>query len=333
MTGTPGGVGVPTTRKVTHRAMYTPEGIRLEVPDNFTREQALDAMEDFFRDTNAVEYSPLSGSEIVGAINQGIEAIQGKEFVFPEDEDPAMLKAFVLDAVAGHILTSENVDPTVISMVFMPIALGALEVPQAVMDEIADKLPPCPPTTEFTEPEPTPEPLPASTPIAPEAPATMKCDPQEVERLARGEFFGTLMPGETLEAYRASIRDKNAALKTAHKAALSDYEKSKQDYDREVQAVTERNAARHREWEDRKKRAEQGDLAAVAKYDVACVAARIRYWKDMGCIWQHCDKAHSGRGVNGYPIFWSFNLMSAKTWERALAAIRRECDRQKEIEV
>lgn len=53
---------------------------------------------------------------------------------------------------------------------------------------------------------------------------------------------------------------------------------------------------------------------------------------NIGILWQWIARALP-RGVNGFPIFTSAQLMSKADWERASKAIGKEQERRKSIEV
>ena len=54
--------------------------------------------------------------------------------------------------------------------------------------------------------------------------------------------------------------------------------------------------------------------------------------KQIGCIWEY-NSAAGPRSINGYPIFFSLRLMHVDDGARCLAAIQREEERRKNIEV
>ncbi len=52
----------------------------------------------------------------------------------------------------------------------------------------------------------------------------------------------------------------------------------------------------------------------------------------IGCLYEYYDKA-GPRSINGFPMFFSFHLLHVDDWERAKAAIEKEEERRKGIEV
>lgn len=55
--------------------------------------------------------------------------------------------------------------------------------------------------------------------------------------------------------------------------------------------------------------------------------------KDIAIVYAYMHEAVGSRSINGYPIFGSMRVMHRDDWARACAAIKRESDRQHEIEV
>lgn len=52
----------------------------------------------------------------------------------------------------------------------------------------------------------------------------------------------------------------------------------------------------------------------------------------VGCLWEYLDKA-GPRAINGRPMFFSFQMLHIDDWERAKAAITKEQERRKNIEL
>lgn len=309
-------------------------GICLEVPEQATRDQALDAMGDYLNAIGVGEECPLPMSEFVALVNQGMDAVRGKERVFEEsDYTQEDLRKFVIGYCDGLVWTTENIPPNMVTVVFMPIMFGALDLPKELIDEITPRLPPDPGTREsFAEPEPADEPLP-TIPPKPKEFTTIHPDSERVDCLERGEFFGTLVPGESLATYLADIDAQNVAGEAKYQRDLTQWETDNATTLRVREEVTQANARRHTEWEARKKLAEDTRAfdIADARYSMAMAGARQQYWKDLGCIWEIAEgkNASSGRSINGMPMFFSCHFMSKDVLARASAAIDREMDHRK----
>lgn len=161
--------------KVYERPLYrvmvnNTKGAVLSVDVGVTREQALDALEQYRRDMRLSEQTLLSGSELAAAEDIGIAAMEGHEMVLnPSSDDD--LRQFVSSYCEGKVFTSENVPVDLVPMVFMPLALGGLALPEEVRVQVALKMPPDPgPEEGEPEPEPEVDPLPdlPERPISPE---------------------------------------------------------------------------------------------------------------------------------------------------------------------
>lgn len=55
--------------------------------------------------------------------------------------------------------------------------------------------------------------------------------------------------------------------------------------------------------------------------------------KDIAIVWAYMSETVGGRSINGYPFFGTMRIMHKDDWARAHLAIKREIDRQREIEV
>ena len=52
----------------------------------------------------------------------------------------------------------------------------------------------------------------------------------------------------------------------------------------------------------------------------------------LGVIYEYYSKA-GPRGINGYPIFYSFCILNKSDWARAAAAIQKELERRETMEI
>lgn len=311
------------------------KGICMEVPAQATRNQALDAMGNYLDALGVGEKCVLPMSEYVDLLNQGMDAVRGKELIFDKgEEDQEALRKFVIGYCDGLVWTSENVPPHMLSMVFMPIMFGALDLPKELIEAITPLFPPDPGTKEsFAEPEPAEDPLP-NLPVAPREFHAIPPDMDKLDRLERGEFFNTLLPGESVASYLMELDDKNAAGAAKYQTDLAEWQSDNATILALRQKVAQANANRHTEWEARKKLAEDTHAfdIADARYSIAMAGARQQYWTNLGCIWEIMEgKNTMPRGVNGMPMFSSCRLMSKAVYARACAAINREMEHRKEM--
>jgi hypothetical protein len=311
------------------------KGISMEVPVHASRNQALDAMGDYLNAIGVGEECPVPMSEYVALLNQGMDAVRGKEHVFNEnDYDQAYLRKFVIGYCDGKVWTSENVPPDMITAVFMPVMFGALDLPKEILAEITPLLPPDPGTKEsFAESEPTDDELPV-LPAKPKGHKLIEPDSDKVDKLERGEFFGTLVPGESLESYLASIAAKNADAEAKYNADMAQWETDNATLVERRDAIIKANADRKADWQARKKLAEDTrafDLAD-ARHSIARSGARQQYWKDLGCIWEIMEGGNAApRSINGMPMFFSCRFMPKTVMARASVAIEREMAHRKEM--
>jgi len=312
------------------------KGIQFEVPAHFDRNQALDAMGDYLDVIGVGNNSLLTMSEYVDVMNHGINAVRGKEFVFPQDDDVETLRKFVLNYCDGKVWTSENVRPDMIQMVFIPVMLGALDLPEDLKGAVASSLPPNPGSVEdFVGLEPKDDELPSLLP-EPLKPISTQPDTERMDELERKAFFGTLAVGESLEGYMDEIESKNRTGLVLYDMQMAAWEADNATIMAQREAIIQANAKRKDAWLDRKKMNDDTRAfdKAKARYSVAMEGVFQQYWKDLGCIWEALDGRNTTTmSVNGMPMFLSCRLMSKTMLARANAAIKREMEHRKSIVV
>jgi len=238
----------------------------------------------------------------------------------PKDE----LKRVVLGIADGHIITSEQVPQNMVSMVFMPLSLGALSAPDGILPAR-----PVEPTLEVEPDEPRPPSLPVPpVKVPPPTPPPYPHAAMEDVRWARVPEQDVLGP------YHAAV--------AAHEAAMDDWRRTVDEpYERDLEAYREQCTAM-----------EAAHASAIAEYEAAVAAVRIRNdaavaahrdaltawasaamdayreWSfDLGVVYEHYDKA-GPRGINGYPMFTSLRMLHREDWEVVRAAAIREQKRR-----
>jgi len=252
------------------------------------------------------------------------------------------LKQFVRDYCDGRIFCDHQIrDHSLLGMIFMPVALGALSLTEPKDGEEPD--PAYLAQQALTKPlgnepkvYPPPEaPKKPSYPPEPPKPEDWRePDPEQV-RIIEDDIKWEVSPQERMDNYLDEIRLHNvgvdyhrqqilvewevakAAIDQAHEQALADHQKvlaAKQRADRGIRP-------RHKAWSLRK--AQQNAL----------LSGFTQGWlSDLGTIYEDIGKA-GPRSVNGYPIFWSFCILNKSDWERARKAIASELKRREDMEV
>ena len=245
----------------------------------------------------------------------------------------AELKQLVLDMLENRIFTSAQCGPhDNIGMVFMPLALGALSVPDAALPE-RPRVPPAPEMPK--EPVMPSEPAPRKEPRSPEE---IKEDPKEIARLDHEVRWNRLKP-EAIELYRHNIKLQNEGQMAAHQRKL---EGLKEGYDRELTEWKERCAKIRADYEsevtsldDRVKAWETENAEILAEADAweKLYEDWVKEYRgDIGIFYEYYDKAMP-RSCNGLPCFMSFAILSWGDWERVWKAYEKETKRREEIEV
>jgi len=238
----------------------------------------------------------------------------------PKDE----LKKVVLGIADGSIITSDQVPQGLVSMVFMPLAFGALSPPDGVV--------PARPVEPTPEPEPvapTMPPLPAP-PVAVAAPVP----PPYPDGAMEDVRWGRVPEEDVLGPYRAAVAAHEVAMAEWRRTAGDQYERDLVAYHIQcatIQADHEASVAKHavalaavRDRNDASKAAYQAELA---KWEPAARAVYRDWSYDLGVVYESYDKA-GPRGINGYPMFTSLCMLHREDWDVVCAAVIREQKRR-----
>jgi len=275
---------------------------------------------------------------------QGITC--GNQHKFPVPSmSPEDLKQFVLDYCNGHILCDHQIqDTSLVGMVFLPLLMGALDIPdpkegekpdpawvaqKALLDSVSDPGPE--PIISLLPPDPEKPEYPPQPPVREDF---QEPDPKQVHIIEDDIRYG-VAPQERLDNYLEVIRLHNVEVEYHRKQVLVEWEAEKAAIDKahEAALVEHRKACRkqeiankgvkrrHREWSLKRDRQE-----ALRK---GFTQGRM---SNLGTIFEHLDKA-APRGINGYPMFLSFRLVNKSDWDRARKAIGRELEHRRNMEL
>lgn len=232
------------------------------------------------------------------------------------------LRQFVYDLVDGRVLTSEQVEPSLMGMVFMPIAMGALSPPDVLQDKPELILPPQPtPPAPFVGRVPPPRPEAPPLEVVPEKVrldyewgSIDKSDYEvEAERVRQRNVRTVIAWKKTvLASWQKEVRD----TKKRHREEQQAYEKACEDYYTLKAAWAQecdRLRAEHEplltEWTGMKKR-----VTAL-------------WGRDLGVVYEDMSAA-GPRAINGYPMFMSLRLMHREDWKLAFDAYKKEVARR-----
>lgn len=243
------------------------------------------------------------------------------------------LKGLVLDLLGNRIFTSAQVpDHENLGMIFMPLALGALSVPDAALAP----RPNVPPEPELPS-EPDLPPMPVAEKY-PDPPELLVEDAMEIERLDHEIRWGRMKEGE-VEKYKAEIEAENQRRTDSYEAAKK--------------VLDDEHAKAEAEWQEKCDVIQEAYEDAVKGFDAtvetwkeenAEVLAEMEEWEklykawvmefggNIGIFYEYYDKA-GPRSCNGYPMFMSFRILNRPDWERVWKAYEREAKRREEIEV
>jgi hypothetical protein len=301
----------------------------------------------------------LSEAKRIGRIEDDdlpfdIEALPVREFARTSDDD---LRKFVLGVADCQVFTSAHLnsyDNTIMGMVFMPIAMGAM----AVSDEFRALLPdepekpgdkpkapaltlPKEPTDEWVkEPsypaEPTDKPEPKDVPqdiINSIEWGEIEPDEATAYREGEGVYMERLAKWESTIWNPWKVRCDDLAAK--HEADRDKADAEHDAWEAEVSRLEAEHSEAHASIEDDIQAWKQSDndyRTTKARYDRISQRAFAHHFQNLGVIWEWMAKA-GPRSINGYPIFFSCRLMHRDDWTRAEKAILREQTRRESIEL
>ena len=232
------------------------------------------------------------------------------------------LRQFVYDLVDGRVLTSEQVEPSLVSMVFMPLAMGALSPPEVLESKPERILPSQPsPPAPFIDGVPPERPASPELAVVPEKVrsdyewgAIDKADYNEVAEQVRKQNIRTVIEWKkaVLAPWQKEVRltkKRNREGRQAYEKACEDYYTVKAAWAQECDRLQAEHDARFVEWEGVRKR-------------VMALWAR-----DLGVVYEHMSAA-GPRAINGYPMFMSLRLMHREDWKLAFDAYKKEVARR-----
>ena len=232
------------------------------------------------------------------------------------------LRQFVYDLVDGRVITSEQVEPSLVGTVFMPIAMGALSPPAVLEDKPELTLPPQP-----APPAPFVEAMPPEQPAPPE--------PITVSEKVRLDYEWEAIDKADYDEAVARVEAANAALLSAwEKEALGPWQKEaraikkrnregKQAYDKACEDYYARKAA----WAQECDRLRAMHDAVLTEWETLRKRVLGLWARDLGVVYEHMSEA-GPRAINGYPMFMSLRLMHREDWKLAFDAYKKEVARR-----
>jgi len=310
------------------------KGIGIEVPEGTTRDEAFDTMFSYLKTIGVKDIldSPLSGHSYADARNQGRGAIGDETNLIPRMDDDA-LREFITGICDGQIFTSSQVEPDMVPMVFMPLALGALQLPKDVLLRVTTKLP-AHPGEKPDEPEVPEKGKGPSAPEEPKKPDPLVEDPEVIADIESRIGWQQATSAE-LDEYKNGIAAHNEELELAHEAAMTSWKADLETWKATCAAIDKTHATALNTYDEKVKRAAEALHrweAAYAMHNVAFGAAMEVYHGDIGILWEYTRQA-GPRSINGCPCFFSFRVMHREDWAKAHKAALAEMERRKNIPI
>lgn len=236
------------------------------------------------------------------------------------------LREFVYDLVDGRVLTSEQVAPKDMGMVFMPILFGALSPPEVVGGKPDLALSPQPsPPAPFVERAVPARPKPPELAVVPEK--------------VRLDYEWSAIDKEDYDEAVARVEAANAALLSAwEKDTLDPWEKvertnvylnseDKKAYDKACEDYYALKAA----WAQECDRLRAEHEVHLAAWEGVSKRVLSLWARDLGVVYAHMSEA-GARGINGNPMFMSMRLLHLEDWKLAFDAYNKEVARRKSDE-
>lgn len=239
------------------------------------------------------------------------------------------LRADVRGILENQLYPSVSVPPSLVGMVFMPVLLGALAPPDEVRDLVFGGLGPKPK-----------EPLPPEAPKKPKLPEALPfpAEPTLVEVDPEMEFkerWSDISPDE-MAAHRAEVAQKNAETQAKYEAELARVTKHNETLNRRATRVCREHAKKLKQHQAAYKNWETTQLAEYHQKLAAWEALNEKLYtgwvQDIGCLIGDMKNTFP-RSINGYPMFHAYYVVHKDDWKRIAAAVNRELDRAKNLEV
>jgi hypothetical protein len=234
------------------------------------------------------------------------------------------LKEFILHYCDGKILCGFQVDPDTLGMVFMPLMLGGLR----------------PPDEDY--PVAPVEPVHPDEPVRPEQPADI---PRPAATNQHGELLSQIRDLE----FKVSWDDaEQGELESLRVKLDADLEAGRVEYEQEMARWEAAVLAQDTEFQELVDVFDAEELAyeeaigvfdaAMVVYDAevvvhlqACKDLHETFIADVGIIYEYYHKAPTNQGINGFPIFWSLQVMHKDDWEKVKPHITAELKRREEF--
>lgn len=231
--------------------------------------------------------------------------------------------------LAKEVMFSDEVSPDLVGIVFMPLAMGALQPPKEILIEALGSE--YPPETLKGEP-PKPE-HPGYQDKAGDPPPKPKI--AKLPEKIQADIEWGYIPEEEWEGLHAQVREENQKKIRAwedasmHWMDLLDQDRKSRE---EVDALYEKALL---EWKDSLAQHEEAVRereALKAEWEKKYKVLYAEWAGDLGVVMGNMKDTFP-RGINGFPMFHAIQMVHKEDWARIRGAIVREQERAKEIEI
>ena len=232
------------------------------------------------------------------------------------------LRHYVMGIVDCHIVTSAQMEPSQVSLSFMPVMFGALQPSAEIRVEMmGSESPPEPPT-------PPEEPKAPAYPSCREKPSPPSLAASDKDMRLKWEWDD--IEEKEWNAHLRDIEDQNEKLRNKYDTALEKWEA----HEASIAAMRQEYAATVAAWETTVKGWKTQDVQVAAAEWVERHDRIFSLWgRDVGTLAGDVREGVSPRAINGHPLFYACNIIHPKDWERIRGAIDKEDTRRKEAVV
>lgn len=233
------------------------------------------------------------------------------------------MREIVAKRLSRQVMFSDEVTPSSVRLVFLPLSMGALAPPEELRKALMGSTEP----PEMLEGEPL-KPEKPPYPVCPEPPPKPLMDTVDPE--VQRKFDWGDMDADEYEVYASKVKAENDRRIKEWTDASLDWDRSLDARNEEIERINKAYEEALEEWqkaldEHPEKAAEREALRKdwIARHDELF----SEWGADVGVLMGDMDDSFP-RGINGYPMFHAMKVIHKDDWDRIRTAIIREQDRE-----
>lgn len=238
------------------------------------------------------------------------------------------MRELVVGIVSGKVITSAQVPDVSCPHVFLPAAMGAFSPPEELREALLGSSQP--PENLEGEPE-----KPTHPGYGEEPPMPPKPPREEVSLEVRSGVEWGDVDDEELDVEVRKVEKRNAKAAAKWARDMKTWKEAIKAHKSHCDAIDLAYAEEVQSWRStldahEEKVAERERLRKewIARHDDL-----FSDWMgDLGVLWGHVKDAFP-RSINGFPVFYEVGAIHKEDWNRIQAAVEREVERAKTLEV